>query len=30
MGRYEVPAIDLTPEELQHELTKALKPQQHI
>jgi len=26
MGRYKVPAIDLTPEELQHELTKALKP----
>jgi hypothetical protein len=25
-GRYKVPAIDLTPEELQHELTTVLKP----
>lgn len=25
MGRYQVPAIDLTPEELQRELAKELK-----
>ena len=30
MGRYKVPAIDLTPEELQQELTKVLKPQQPV
>jgi hypothetical protein len=30
MGRYKVPAIDLTPEELQHELTTVLKPRHHI
>ncbi len=30
MGRYKVPAIDLTPEELQHELTKDLKPHQPV
>ena len=30
MGRYKVPAIDLTPEELQHELTKVLTPRQQV
>ena len=30
MGRYKVPAIDLTPEELQQELTKVLKPHQPV
>jgi predicted HTH domain antitoxin len=30
MGRYKVPAIDLTPEELQQELTKDLTPRQHV
>ena len=30
MGRYKVPAIDLTPEELQQELTTVLKPRHHV
>src|ERR671934_153565 len=30
MGRYKVPAIDLTPEELQKELTTVLKSQHHV
>ena len=30
MGRYKVPAIDLTPEELQQELTTVLKPRPHV
>jgi hypothetical protein len=30
MGRYKVPTIDLTPEELQHELTAACKPHQYL
>jgi predicted HTH domain antitoxin len=29
MGRYKVPAIDLAPEELQHDLTPVLKPHPH-
>jgi predicted HTH domain antitoxin len=30
MGRYKVPALDLTLEELQKELTTVLKPQYHV
>ena len=30
MGRYKVPTIDLTPEELQHELTAVCKPHQYL
>jgi hypothetical protein len=30
MGRYKIPSIDLTLEELQQELTKVLKPQQPV
>ena len=30
MGGYKGPTIDLTPEELQYELTAACKPHQHL
>jgi predicted HTH domain antitoxin len=30
MGRHKVPSIDLTPEELQQELTTVLKPRHHV
>jgi predicted HTH domain antitoxin len=30
MGRYKVPAIELTPEELQHELSMARQSHQHL
>jgi predicted HTH domain antitoxin len=30
MGRYKVPAIDLTPEEPHQELTMVLKPRHHV
>lgn len=30
MGRYKVPAIDLTPEELKRELAKELKPGERV
>ena len=30
MGRYQVPAIDMTPEELRRELAKEIKPREGI